>query len=324
MSLFRICAAELACPLGLFIFGAAAVSFAGDQSTGSSTAVLVVSTRGHLAAAERRVFQRLIAYLEPILHGEALRRKIASRISRSAGPIRFGHSVISRIERGRREFIEGNYRGAVRLLSDALDFMRTRLATVAADQSYRASRKQALLFLAQAYLRLGERARAIGVMEEMLRSFGEADLPGARYSPDLIQFHQKVRAELANRPRSKLLLKSRPSGLAAFVNERYVGKTPLRRSRMLAGSYRVHTQRDGVAGRVHPVVLSGSSKEINIDFAFDQAIATEDLIGLSLATSEVAASDALGYARRIGRLLQLKAMVLLSLSQEDGDTRVIG
>jgi len=87
------------------------------------------------------------------------------------------------------------------------------------------------------------------------------------------QFVAQVRRQSWPRGRGTLTVATSTPGASVFLNERYVGLSPVRVPDVLPGHYRVMARLGGTQSRVHAVNVIEESVDVRIDLDFDQALA---------------------------------------------------
>ena len=116
-----------------------------------------------------------------------------------------------------------------------------------------------------------ERARA-----EILRCRAMVpDLPATseRHTERIRELLRDVDAALEG-TNSLLAIDSQQPGCRVYVNGRRLGSTPLRRSGLPQGAYRVQVECGDAPGRVHLVTVGSAETELTIDERFDAAVYT--------------------------------------------------
>ena len=89
------------------------------------------------------------------LSGRALAEAVAAQVSRPPGTLPGGDDkVVKQVERGRKAFINGEFKRAVKLLEAARKSLGAAEGQLASNQNLRASLHTALLMLGHTYLRL--------------------------------------------------------------------------------------------------------------------------------------------------------------------------
>lgn len=298
----------------------AALSAAPLAARAEVQAVLLEVHEGDTAAAARAHVEALVAAMgdDAPLASAALRRAIDARFSRSAGPSRLELEPGVLVARGRREFIEGNYARAIALLEQLRQHLLGAVGLLASDQGLRDALHQALLTLAHAYLRNKQPDAATERVSEVIRSYADRDLSLVRHSPELVRFFRGVRASMDRNKRGSLSVQTRPAGCMVFLNERFIGVSPVRAQNLYPGDYRVYVQRGQRRGRVHTAAVSGEAESLTIDAELDSHLQTDDFVGLRFASGGADAQQRLDYAGRVGRALHAPLVILVSLGEHEG------
>jgi len=258
------------------------------------------------------------------LNGAALRQAIEVHLSSSPGPAREPKGIRGKVEDGRRLFIEGRFKEAIKLLEQAREALLGRTVAVASDQGLRTALHRALLFLTHAYLRTDQGSKATLRMTEVLRSFPDRELSLVDYAPELVSFYKKVRQQLGRLARGALQVSTTPKGCMVFVNERFVGMSPVRVPRLYPGRYRVYVGQPQVRGRVHRVLLTGGDYQLHLNFLLDRALVTEPWVGFRFEDQPARERNAVKYATVVGRALEAPTVLLLSMYRHQGNRALVG
>lgn len=252
------------------------------------------------------------------LHGDALRAFLESRMSRDPGVVTGADELRAAVTRGRLQFIEGEYAQAIRLLGDARHSMLQRQALMAADQTLRSQLHRATLFLAHAYLRLQDNAKAVSLVSEVVRSYPDRELSLVQHGPQLVDLYKRVRLDMRDQKLGSLAVVTEPAGCMVFVNERYVGLSPTQVSKLYPGKYRVYAQRPGELGRTHEVDITGENTQLNIDFGLDRALRTRPTVTLLYPTRNDMARYEKQHAITVARRLGATEVVVLGIRRYQG------
>lgn len=260
---------------------------------------------------------RTLGDLAP-LHGDALRSALEEQVSRDAGESSPVDDLREMVAAGRQQFIEGQYAAAAKTLERARQGLVERQALVAIDQTLREPLHRATLFLAHAYLRLGEKTQAAELVGEAMRSFPDRELSLVHHGPDLVGLYREVRAALGTSEPGGLLVTTVPTGCMVFVNERYVGLAPARLAGLLPGRYRVFIQRPGTPGRLHWVQVGAGESTLALDHRLDRALRTTPEVLLLYPSQEALAAQSRPHVLELGRKLQVDEVLLLGLGTYQG------
>ncbi len=252
------------------------------------------------------------------LGGEALASLVEQEVSRPSGMNREPAGLRQLVEEGRRQFIEGQYNDAIKQLERARALIRHSASALARDRGLREAQHRALLYLAHAYLRAGQRKLARRSVAEALRSFSDRDLSLARYGPELADFYREVRRELGKLPRRKLTVVTEPPGCMVFLNGDYRGESPVSISNLLAGEYLVHVKHQARRGRVHPVALTDRDRKVRVDLALDQVLSTNQRVALVYPDHAARERRGPGQAAHLARVLGARQAVVVELQSRHG------
>jgi len=252
------------------------------------------------------------------LQGAALQQDIEARLSLAAGPLTKPPNIQKMVEAGRRLFIEGEYQEAIAQLEKVQRVLLERVALVASDQSLRETRRKALLFLAHAYVRAGQKEQATKRISEVIRSFPGQDLPLAQFSPELVKLYKTVHRTLSQKDRGKLVVTTQPTGSMVFVNERYVGLSPAELPDLYPGTYRIYVQRPNAMARVHLLEVGSGQHKLEIDYNLDCALQTAPYIGFRFEDDRALETSEVRYAATVGRALEAPTVLLVGFRRHQG------
>ena len=275
------------------------------------------------AAKYIEIMVRSLSHHTP-LHGDELRKRVEAELSLPPGPIKEPQGIRALVMDGRRQFIEGNYQRAIVKLEQARRILLSSTRVVAADQSLRKSLHRALMFLAHAYLRVKEGQKATDRMGEVIRSFAGQELTLVQYGPELMSFYKKVRLQMRKLNRGALSVATSSKGCLVFVNERFVGMSPVSVPDLYPGRYRVYVQRPREPGRVHVVKLSGGDYKLQVDFGLDSTLITRPWVGFrfdSPGTLKVLESR---YAASVGRALDSPSVLVVGIRKHKSVRSLVG
>lgn len=254
-----------------------------------------------------------------LLHGAALLNKIAMNVSSSPGPRSDDKKLRAQIDDGRRNFYQGEFETAVKILEDGRRQLLERIAMMSIDQSLREMMHRDLLFLAHSYFRLKKMERAREIVQEAIRSFPDRDLSLRQYAPELVQFYTEVRRAMDQNRHGDLSVTTSPPGCMVFLNERFVGLSPMRFTDLYEGHYRVYIQHQETSGRVHQIHLGPKAQSIEINFAFDRALSTDhESARLRFEDNSSRRLNEVPYAAQIGRSLNAPAVMLIGFNRQSG------
>ncbi len=252
------------------------------------------------------------------LGGEALARRVEQLVSLPPGAAKEPAGLRDMVQAGRRQFIEGQYKDAIRQLERARKLLRRNAALLATDQGLRNSLHKALLYLAHAYLRDGRTEGAGAIISEVLRSFPDRDLSMAKYGPELAKFYTEVRRIWIKLPLGKLTVSTEPAGSMVFINEDFKGTSPVTVPKLRAGAYRIYIQNQQLRSRVHPLKLAGGASKVHVDLALDQAISTMGRVSLIYRDEGMRRAHQASHAARLARALGAKQAILVERATTHG------
>ena len=258
------------------------------------------------------------------LHGPALARRVESQLSATPGPPEPGEDPKALVQRGRSQFIEGKFAEAITTLERARSAMLERPALLATNQPLRDALNMALLYLGHACLRTDRGEEATERVGEVVRSFPDKELSLARYGPELVKLYRRVRREMNQQPRGTLSVKTTPPGCLLFVNERYVGLSPITVEGLHQGRYRVYAQLGQARGRVHRVNVTGQGAQLSINFELDHVLVTEPLVGFRYDTVEQMEKREVADGAAVARALDAPTVFLIGFRRHEGHRALLG
>lgn len=253
-----------------------------------------------------------------LLVGEALRQRVEAERWFPAGPATEPAGVRALVKDGRRQFIKGDHARAIATLEKARRSLLASTRVMAADQSLRRSLHGTLLILAHAYLRRKETRLATEHIEEVIRSFPDRELSLVKHGPDLAAFYKKVRQQLRRTSRGALSVITSSEGCLVFVNERFVGMSPVRVPELYPGRYRVHVQRPQRPGRVHVITMSGKDIELQVDLPFHSALVTRPRVGFRFDSPGALKRWESSYAASLARALGARSVIVVGTRGRTG------
>ena len=270
------------------------------------------NTQGQLDAFARTLGQH------GALWGLSLSKAIEARVSRSPGVLPGADGeMIKQVHNGRRAFINGNFKQAVKLLEPARKALMTAEGRLSSNQSLRGALHTALLMLGHTYLRLNKPEKATEAVSEAIRSFPDRDLSLVKYAPELVKFYKKVRLQLRKQDRATLRVVTEPAGCMVFINGRYAGMSPARVADLYPGSYSVYVQRAQQKGRVHQVIMDGSEKQLSINFGLDTVLRTKERVAFHFASGQQAKKNEVRYAASVARAVGRTRAILVGIRALD-------
>jgi hypothetical protein len=250
-----------------------------------------------------------------------LGRAIDGKLTRS------GHELTSEqlakakrlVEDGWKQWLSGDFDGAIEDLSGAVDLFGSAPASVARNQSLRDPMRRALVGLALANKRLGNAAEATTAMAEVIRSFPDRAIDKSTFGPEAKSFYEQVQSDLESRGKGSLRIDVDDSSAVVFVNGRYItlGSTTL--SDLYAGRYRVYLQQGDAQGRVHTVdVEPGEEKTLSVTWGLDSSLRTHTWVGFEFASAEDRQRDQPRYATTVARAVGGASVVVVGIDVVDG------
>lgn len=251
--------------------------------------------------------------------GAPLREAIEKRLSRPAGPMEAPAGIRGQVEEGRRQFIEGEFTRAIAQLEEARALLMQHSAVLAANQNLRDLSYKALLYLAHAYLRTRQQDQAARTVKEAIRSFPDREISLARYGPELARLYREARRTLGVEGLGSLTIETQPGECLVFLNERYVGLSPVRLEGLFPGDYRVYLQRPGAQGRVHGARVSPRGHHrLSFSFLLDRTLRSSAFAGLHFADRQEKATHEIPLALKVAAALDADQIMLFEFDRLRG------
>jgi hypothetical protein len=244
------------------------------------------------------------------LAGATLDQMIAARLSRPAGVADYPLEKLVRDEArdGQREVVQARFAAAALRIERLRALAEQHAATVAANPRIRKSLFEGALAMVKALVRLRRQSDAESLALDIARSFPDYPVTERDCGPEVAQFLAEVRRR--PRPTYAIQIETTPAAAAVFLNERYVGTSPVRIQDALPGRYRVMARAGEAQSRVHAVTVHEESAEVRIDLAFDRAL---DAAGFRFLDEAERARREPAYAARLARAVGAAEVIAVGL-----------
>jgi hypothetical protein len=238
----------------------------------------------------------------PPVGGEVLDGLLAERLSVAAGAPDFPLLGVVRgqVIDAQEDVVRARFADAVTRMERVRRLVGRQAAAVTVNPRIRTAIFEGSLAALKALLRLKRQSEAESLAMEVRRSFPDHTVTERDHGPELAQFFAQVHRQERAHPRAAIQVETLPPGAAVFLNERYVGTSPLRIADLLPGRYRVLARAADALSRVHPVTVLDDAVEVRIDVAFDGALGPG---GFRFADESERAAREAPYALRLARLL---------------------
>jgi hypothetical protein len=249
----------------------------------------------------------------PPLAGAALDQLIAQRVSRPAGTVDYPLLPIVRdqVRDAQREVVKARFAQAVERVERLRVIAADHAAAVAANPRIRKSLFEGSLALLQALIRLHRPSEAETLAVEITRSFPDFPVTERDYGPEVVQFLGEVQRQARQRTTYAIQVETAPAGASVFLNERYVGTSPVRIQDVLPGRYRLMARAGEAQSRVHLVAVHEESAEAKIDLAYDQALSVG---GFQFADEADRARREATHVARLARTLGAAEVIAAGLA----------
>jgi tetratricopeptide (TPR) repeat protein len=294
----------------------------------ASSDVLLFSRVGKGTTRQSRLVERLaVAFTRvgyPIAVGKSLKQKIERAISLPAGSVDGLDTLQKAFKDGQTAFIEGDYEQAIRLLKVAPEVIAKRGALLAQNQSARSLVRCAMMYLANAYLRQKQAARAQAVLRDVIRWFPDNPPKLIRFAPDLVSAYRDLARQLRRAPEGTLNIQSKPRACLVFLNGRFVGMSPTRVLKLLPGVHYLYLSRSGKAGRMLRFDIAAGEKKVLVDFDLDRVLRTDTLVGLAYENDQQMKAERTNHAAKVALALKRARVFLSFVAHIDGKRALVG
>ncbi|MBI5479727.1 MAG: PEGA domain-containing protein [Deltaproteobacteria bacterium] len=262
----------------------------------------------------------------PLLQGPALHARIAARLGGVARDATEDEAaaLFRAVDDGHEAFVRHDFGTCIKTLDRAAAELAARDALLGRDRRARLALERARLSLAHAYLRTGRPRDAAMVMAEVLRAVPGREPSPRSYSPEVIAFHRRVRADLDGQPRGTLKVQTRPEGAHVFIGGEYIGRSPVRVPDVFPGRYRIVAQTGDRPGRVHEVPVASGEQELVLDLELDSALTRDAHPALAYPEADARTLLEIGHATALGRALGAREVILVGVGSQQGRPALMG
>jgi hypothetical protein len=251
--------------------------------------------------------------------GDALRERVERTISQPAAQVTADHLVTAArlVDQAEKMVVEGRHAEALRMLPAAIDVYAAQTAAVAASADLRAIARRAHIALTVAHIAVGNDTDARAAAAALLRGFPEQPIAEATV--------EKLVASLRPSATGSAKIDASDAGADLFLDERKIGTGSATATSLMPGTYRVHAQRQGVAGRVHLLeVKAGATASLKLDWALDSALQTrKDFVGFVFPSDADRLAHEATLARSLARTLGAREVVFVGIRVEDGVRSIV-
>ena len=246
------------------------------------------------------------------LSGERLDALIAEKLSAAAGDASYPllEFVRGQVLDVQEDVTRARFGDAVARMERLLTEVQRHAAAVAAEPRIRRVLFEGRLAQLKALLRLRRQSEAEAVAVELGRSFPDFAVVERDHGPEVTQFVVQVKRQAWPKNRGALTVETSSVGASVFLNERYVGLSPVRLTDLLPGRYRVMARLGELQSRVHTVTVSEEPVDLRIDLGFDSAL---DAFGFRFANEAERLKREPAYALRLGRALGAAEVITVGL-----------
>lgn len=205
-------------------------------------------------------------------------------------------------------------KSAVEVLARAraeLDAIAEGLAT---NERLREELFRTLMLLARSHLDAGNENRAVEVLRDVVRLFGDsADVSERRYHPKLVKLYQKVRKAMDAERTAVMTVQTPQPGCTAWLDGRPLeGATPATYERLYPGVHHVQVRCGSKESMIRRITLAPDQPlYLEVDVDFEMALTVSgDRLGLSFESKETLEQWLVPYAAKFGTLVNADLVVV--------------
>lgn len=208
-----------------------------------------------------------------VLGADVVGRQFEANVSRPAvigGGLR--KDFAAAVDAGYDQWTAGKIDEAAKQLAPLVAAARDNPGAFALDEKLVPYLDKALLALALAQLKLGDRGTAKQTLAEAMRGNADLKITRAMYGQDAFELFTETAAELKAAGEGKLIVSVNADAAGIFVNERLRRMNELE-LRVLPGEYRVVARIGNELSRAHRIMVKGGDiQKVTIEPAFDRAV----------------------------------------------------
>jgi hypothetical protein len=225
-----------------------------------------------------------------LLSGDELRTKVEANFSRPASKATPDdlQALVKSATDATNAFGASNFNIAVTQLGQVVDSLAREPAALVANPKLREVRKEALLTLAKALAKMRRDGEAKAVLEEAVRSYTDLEFSETLLPPNIVQLGKSVQKERAAHS-STLEIVTSPPGKRVFLDEQPIGVTPITKSGLLPGTYRVYFPSMGTnargAYRTVDVSSSGKPTALTVSSEIEDHLEMQEYVGLRFSSA---------------------------------------
>lgn len=202
-------------------------------------------------------------------------------------------TLLAQLEAGVRSYLRGNFRAAVQQLEAALALAHRNPALVVSDAGSRQWMTQALVSLALARARLGDRAGAEAALAEQIRSYPELPVTRAAFGRRGEALYASAQRALEAGRRGSLLVDVSVPDARIYINEYGRGRGGAFSSDALPGTYRVLVVVGARSRSYRLAVHADEQARLRVDWNEDSALLVSPTwLGFAAAASSPRADQA--------------------------------
>ncbi|MGM0577455.1 MAG: PEGA domain-containing protein [Myxococcota bacterium] len=244
---------------------------------------------------------------------------------------RIADARLAEIERMMEEgdrLVYTNPQKAIEILAKAKGELKSIMETISLNQEIRRDFFTTQMLLARSHYDNGNRDKAAGIMEEIIKVFGdEYRVTAEEYHPDIVALYRETYRRLSEQRKGRLTVRTEPPGAEVFINgKQQQKKTPATYEGLYAGTLTVAARKGGRESMNHKVQIEeGRPAEVTIDIDYETSLAfNDDRFGFVFSNHETLDRRVADFASRIGSLLDVDYVLVAGLVEREGRTYLEG
>lgn len=247
------------------------------------------------------------------LAGAELEEATAARVSRYAGTADYPllNEVRSTVIDAQEDLARARFTQAVARMDRLRSLVVQQAAAVGADPRVRKALFLGTLALLKSLARLQRQGEAESLAVEIARSFPDFVVTEREHGTEVFEFISRVRRQNWPRAVFPITIETSPPGAAVFLNERFVGTSPVKVPDALPGRYRVMARAGAHQSRIHLADVVEAAVEVRIDLPFDHALGHH---GFVFADEAERTRHGASYALRLARALGAAEVITVGMS----------
>ncbi|MEJ7602514.1 MAG: hypothetical protein WKG01_31770 [Kofleriaceae bacterium] len=230
------------------------------------------------------------------------------------------------IEGGYNAWSTGEFKTAVRALTDTFALLRRNPALIVVDTTYQDTVFKGLVALGLSQSRLGKAQDSERTLRELIRTFPSHPFPKSTYGSEAETFYRAVRKTYEAESRGTLRVNVSDPKAVVFVNGQIRGMGKTATADLFPGLYRVFVQVPSTMGRLYEVeVKPNDETELAVDWEVDSALfVSSTWVGFQFAGHGARGAEGRLAARLAQTRGNAKTVVVLGVAQLQGKATITG